>query len=165
MPVDEATTSPDPWTALLDWLETVLAPAWGELIDLMPYFVILGIVGPILTIIGAMWVWYFLKRRRGHVGRTEAQASPASLDEAGAPLFPPSTPYCEEHALLYPPRVKECQADGADLQVACPVDGTVRSATIQVCPACGTRYVLGATSRPTVVTGAGGPPEGGAAAA
>ena len=49
--------------------------------------------------------------------------------------------------------------------MACPVDGTVRAADIQTCAACGTRFTLGVGSGALAVAPAGGPPEGGAAAA
>jgi hypothetical protein len=127
--------------------------------------VILGITGPILTIIALLWVWYALHRKPGHVHRDEVQAVAAARESAGAPVFPPNVPFCSEHALLYPPRVTQCQVDRADLAVICPVDQTVRAASVQICPSCGTRYVLGAASSPLVVTSADGPPEGGAAVA
>ena len=38
--------SPDPWTSFLEWLTTVLVPAWGELISLLPYVIIGGTAGP-----------------------------------------------------------------------------------------------------------------------
>ena len=157
--------SSDPWTAFLEWLTTVLVPAWSELIDLMPYFVILGIIGPIISIIALLWVWYALHLKRGHVSRAEAQAVPATIGENGTPLFPPNVPYCDQHALIYPARARQCEIDRADLSVACPVDGTVRDADINVCSACGTKFVLGATASPVVITNAAGPPDGGAAVA
>jgi hypothetical protein len=55
--------------------------------------------------------------------------------------------------------------DGADLSVACPVDGSVRVAEIETCAACGTRYTLGMTAGSLVVVAADRPPEGGAAIA
>lgn len=157
--------SPDPWTAFLEWLTTVLVPAWGELIALMPYFLVLGVIGPILTLIVLMWGWYMLNRRRGRVRRTAVEAEPAPRDDAGNPIFPPNNPYCEKHALLHPARADRCQVDGGSLSVICPMDGTVRDASVQVCAACGTRYVLGANASQLVVTSADGPPEGGAAVA
>lgn len=157
--------SPDPWTAFLDWLTTVLVPAWNELIALLPYFLILGVIGPIITIIGVLWVWYLLNRRRGRIRRVEVLPTRLPVDPAGLPILPVNAPYCEEHGLLYPPRATRCDVDGADLQVICPVDGTARDAEVQVCSACGTRYVLGTTSSPIAIAPAGGPPEGGAAVA
>jgi hypothetical protein len=156
---------PDPWSAFLEWLTTVLVPDWGALIGLLPFLIIVGLVGPILTLVALMWLWHLLHRRRGRVRLEEAQAVPAQLGEDGRPTFPPNVPYCEEHALLFPARARTCQVDNAQLQVGCPVDGTARAAEVQTCPACGTRFVLGATAPALLVASPPGPPEGGAAAA
>lgn len=157
--------SPDPWSAFLDWLTTVLVPSWGELIALLPYALFLFLVGPILTLLAAMWLWHLVTRRRGRVQRSEAEPTPAPRARDGSAVFPPNVPYCEEHELVYPPRTRRCGVDGANLLVACPVDGTVRAADIETCSACGTRFKLGATASPIVVTATDGPPEGGAAIA
>jgi hypothetical protein len=161
----EPPVSPDPWTALLDWLNTVLVPNWGELIALLPYVLVGTVVGPILTLIVLMWAWHLLRRRRGRVRREAAQPVPAAMDADGHPVFPPNVPYCTEHALIYPPRARTCDIDRADLVVACPVDGSLRAADIETCAACGTTYKLGAAASPLVVVTSDGPPAGGAAIA
>ncbi len=155
----------DPWTSFLEWLTTVLVPAWGELIGLLPLVIIGTLVGPILTIIVLMWGWYLLNRRRGKVRRGQAEAVDAPRTEDGRPVFPPNAPYCEKHALIYPPRARECALNGDPLSVMCPVDGSVRNAEIDTCSACGTTYKLGAKSPSSVVLSSDGPPEGGAALA
>jgi hypothetical protein len=157
--------APDPWTSFLDWLNTVLVPAWGELIGLLPYVVTAMIIGPIITIVVLMWGWYFVKRPRGTVRRAEPQPTAAPLDDDGTPAFPVNVPYCVEHALVYPPRATSCTVDGGDLAVSCPVDGTVRNAEVDTCSGCGTSFKLGATSSAMVVLPSDGPPEGGAAVA
>jgi hypothetical protein len=157
--------SPDPWSAFLDWLTTVLVPAWGELIGLLPYLVIVGVVGPLLTLIVLMWGWHLLSRRRGKVRRGPAEAAPAPRDEGGQPVFPVNVPYCQEHALVFPARARACTLDGEPLSVRCPVDGTVRNAELDTCTACGTRFKLGAAVPSSVVLANDGPPEGGAAVA
>jgi hypothetical protein len=157
--------SPDPWTGFLDWLTTVLMPTWSELIVLLPYVVVGTIVGPILMIVVLMWGWYLIKRRRGHVRRGEIQPVAAPRDTDGLPVFPPNAPYCEQHALVYPPRTKTCQMNGDPLSVTCPVDGTVRDASIDTCGACGTTYKLGSRASAVAVITTDGPPEGGAAIA
>ena len=96
---------------------------------------------------------------------TVQQPIPAPHGDDGSPRFPANAPYCEAHALIYPPRARRCSIDQAPLSVACPVDGTVRAADIQTCAACGTRFTLGAGSGALVVAPAGGPPDGGAAVA
>jgi hypothetical protein len=157
--------TPDPWTAFLDWLTTVLVPNWGELIALLPYVLIATIVGPIITILALMWGWHLVTRRRGRVRRAGAQPEPAPRADDGSVAFPANVPYCEEHALVYPARARRCDIDGADLSVACPVDGSVRAADVELCSACGTRFRLGATAGGITVISADGPPEGGAAIA
>jgi hypothetical protein len=142
-----------------------MVPSWGELISLLPYVLIIGVIGPIISIIALLWVWHLLHRSRGRVRRVEAQAIAAPRGEDGAAIFGPNVPYCEAHALIYPPHATTCQIDRADLSVTCPVDDTVRAASVEICPACGTRYVLGATSSPLAVVAPSGPPEGGAAVA
>jgi hypothetical protein len=156
---------PDPWSAFLDWLTTVIVPDWNQLVSMFPFFLIVGVVGPILTLIALMWAWYLFHRRRGRVTVAEPDVVPAPLDAAGRPAFPPNAPYCQEHGLVFPPSRTTCEVDGDDLSVACPVDGTVRAASIQTCPACGTRYVLGASVTPMLVQRTGRPPSGGAAIA
>lgn len=157
--------SPDPWTSFLDWLTSVLVPAWGELIALLPYVLLVSLAGPILTLIVLMWAWHLVTRRRGRVRRGQALAVAAPLDEEGRPVFPVNQPYCERHALVYPPRARACTVDDMPLSVACPVDGTVRSASIETCSACGTTFKLGATAGSSVVVATEGRPEGGAALA
>jgi hypothetical protein len=157
--------SPEPWTPFLDWLGTVLVPDWGELIGLLPYVIMGTIVGPILTIIVLMWGWHLLQRRGGKVRHGAAQPTAARLDEGGLPVFPANAPYCEEHALVYPPRAVACSIDDRPLDVTCPVDGTVRSAEIETCAGCGTKFKLGAAGGSSVVLSSDGPPEGGAAIA
>ena len=157
--------SSDPWTAFLDWLTTVFVPSWGELIGLLPFVIVGTIVGPVLTIIALMWVWYFIKRRRGKVRRGDAQPESARLDDGGNPVFPANVPYCQRHALVFPARARTCTMNGDPLSVICPVDGTVRNAEVDTCAACGTRFKLGAATGSSVILASDGPPEGGAAIA
>ena len=72
MPTDAV--PPDPWSAFLDWLSTVLVPSWGGLIALLPYALILFVIGPIVTLLALGWAWHLLRRRRGRVRRTRAAA-------------------------------------------------------------------------------------------
>jgi hypothetical protein len=156
---------PDPWTSFLDWLQSLIVPDWNALIQMLPLLVILGLVGPILSLMMLMQLRYLMHRRRGRVRFDEPEPIPAQLANDGEPIFPANVPFCEAHAVLYPGKVSRCEIDGVELSVRCPVDGTVRPATQQVCRACGTRYVLGASQAPQRVRHAGRPPEGGAAVA
>jgi hypothetical protein len=110
-------------------------------------------------------VWHAITARRARVKVSEAEARPAELDAGGEPVFPANVPYCPDHGLVFPSSAVRCTVDGADLAVRCPVDHTVRDASIQTCTACGTRYVLGAASTSALVRRTVGPPPGGAAVA
>jgi hypothetical protein len=157
--------SPDPWTAFLTWLQTVVVPNWGELVSMLPFFLIIGVVGPLLSLIGLGWVWHLAHSRRGRVRLAELEAMPAPSDPDGQPLFPPNVAFCETHALLYPGSRTSCEVDGGELSVICPIDHTTRPASQQTCRACGTRYVLGAARTALTVQRVGRPPDGGAAVA
>jgi hypothetical protein len=157
--------APDPWTYFLDWLTTVIVPNWTELVSMLPFWILLGVVGPILTLIALAWVWHFMTKPRARVETGEPEGFPAPMGADGLPAFPANVPYCLEHSLIYPASRARCAVDGTDLSVRCPVDGTVRDASIQTCSGCGTRFVLGASSVPALVVRHAGPPEGGAAVA
>jgi len=155
----------DPWSAFLDLLQSIMVPDWNALISLLPFFVILGVIGPILSIMMLMQLWYLLHRRRGRVRRVEEEPVSAPLDADGTPAFPPNAPFCEEHAVIYPAGARSCEIDRAELSVRCPIDQTTRPASQELCRVCGTRYVLGASRTGLTVRRSGRPPEGGAAVA
>lgn len=157
--------SSDPWTSFLEWLQSLIVPEWDSLIAMLPLFLILGVAGPILTLMALSAMRYRMHREKGRVKIAEPDPWPAEIGEDGLPIFPVNTPFCEEHALIYPPGARVCEIDGTDLTVKCPVDGTLRLADQQLCRACGTRYVLGASKTAVVVRRTGRPPEGGAAIA
>ena len=157
--------SPDPWTAFLDWLTTVVVPNWTELVGMLPFWLLIGVVGPIVSLIALAWIWHFATRRRGHQTVAVPEVVAAPRDANDDPIFPANVPYSAAQGLIYPPNRTTCEVDGSNLLVRCPVDGTVREASIQVCRACGTKFVLGAATTPLLVQRTGSPPAGGAAAA
>ena len=157
--------APDPWTYFLTWLTTVIVPNWTELVNMLPFWVVLGIAGPIVSLIVLAWVWHFLRKPRARIEKGQPAGVPAPLGADGLPMFPANVPYCLEHSIIYPSTDVRCAVDGTDLSVRCPVDGTVRDASIQTCSGCGTRFVLGASSVPALIVRHAGPPEGGAAVA
>ena len=155
----------DPWTAFLNWLQTILVPDWNGLIELLPILLILGVLGPGLTLLALYWMYVTFTSKRGKVRIEDRQPEPAPRAADGTPLFPPNVPYCPTHELLYPASYTSCEVDGEELSVRCPVDDTIRVAGQQLCRTCGTRYQLGASLAPVVVRRRGQPPAGGAAIA
>ena len=155
----------DPWTAFLDWLSTIVIPDWNGLIQLLPILVIVGVIGPVLSLLALYWFYVLLTNRRGKVRIAEPQ--PVLIEPAadGTYAYPANAPYCPTHRLVYPPTETQCNIDRQDLEVRCPVDDTVRVASQQLCRTCGTSYKLGASLAPVVVQRKGQPPAGGAAVA
>jgi hypothetical protein len=155
----------DAWSTFLEWLATIIIPDWNGLINLLPILVLLGVTGPGLSLLMLYWLYHAFIDRRGRVQILELEPSPAGRRGDGTPIFPPNVPYCIEHELIYPATARNCDIDGAELVVRCPVDDTARTATEQLCRVCGTRYQLGASLAPVTVRRTRRPPEGGAAVA
>lgn len=157
--------SPEPFTAFLDWMSTVLVPNWNELVAMLPLWILIGVTMPLLTLIALAWVYHFMTRQRANVKRTVPDVVAATRAADGTFVIPANVPYNPSLGLIYPPDRTQCEADGSNLMVRCPVDGTVREADLQTCRGCGTKFVLGAATTPLLVQRTGSPPAGGAAAA
>ena len=99
------------WTGLLSFIEKLVVPDWGSLIDLLPIFLVLGVIGPLVTLGVLFWGWYFIRKPRTRV-RFEEGPTPAPLGPDGAPLFPKGLPYSPITGLVYPPGRKRGD-DGA----------------------------------------------------
>jgi hypothetical protein len=155
----------DAWGKILEWLQGLIIPDWNGLIHLLPILVILGLTGPILSLLLVYWLYHAFIDRRGKVQFDELEAAPAAHSADGTPVFPVNVPYCIEHELVFPPTARTCTVDGDELTVRCPVDDAVRVASQEVCRVCGTRYQLGAAVSPVIVRRRHQPPAGGAAVA
>src|SRR5207249_10584669 len=130
-------------------------------INLLPIFLVLGVLGPLFSLVALVWGWYFVSKPRTSV-RLEEGPRLAPLDESGSPIFPVGEPYCLRDRLIYPFGSTRCPEDGSDLSVICPMCGVGRDAAIGTCGNCG--LVLKVQQRARVVRSAG-PPPGGAAVA
>lgn len=146
---------------ILDALTPIVIPDWGALIGLLPVFLLIGVVGPIVTLLVLGWVVYALRKPRARVAYADPVPMPAQL-VAGVPQYPAGEPYCPVDQLVYPFGQTRCRVCGRDLAVRCPKCGTGREATIDTCGTCG--LVLKIEPRMRQLQPAG-PPAGGAAAA
>jgi hypothetical protein len=149
------------WNQLLDLTSQLVIPDWGSLIGLLPLFLVLAVLGPLITILALAWLYYFVTKPRTHVTYEEGPRQ-APLDADGRPVFPAGEPYCLAHALVYPSGTIRCPIDGELLSVVCPKCGLGRTADLDTCGNCG--LVLKIVPRARVLRPAG-PPSGGAAAA
>ena len=55
------------WNQLIDLTSKFVIPDWGALIGLLPILVVLGVVGPIVTLLVLGWLWYAVRRPRARV--------------------------------------------------------------------------------------------------
>jgi hypothetical protein len=147
---------------ILDALNPIIIPDWGALIGLLPVLLLIGVVGPILTLLVLGWVIYGLGRPRGRATYADPVPVAARLVD-GAPQYPAGEPYCPFDQLVYPFGVTRCDRCGRDLAVRCPKCDTGREATIDTCGTCG--LVLKIEPRMRQLQPVAGPPPGGAAAA
>jgi hypothetical protein len=148
------------WTDLLTFSAGFVTPEWGSLIGLLPVFLLVGVVGPILTILVLAWAHYAFHRPRVAAVFAETRRS-APLDPDGRPVYPVGEPYSPAEGVIYEPGTVRSPA-GEDLVVGCPKCGLVRLAALDTCGNCGLSFTLKATTRSLRPAA---PPPGGAAAA
>jgi hypothetical protein len=146
---------------VIDFLQPILIPDWRALIDLLPVFLVIGVVGPLLSLLVLGWVLYALGKPRSRIPYVEPQPQLAQIVD-GAPVYPAGEPYCAFNQLVFPPGSTRCSECGRDLAVICPKCGTGRQAWIDTCGTCG--LVLRINHAVPALRPAG-PPPGGAAAA
>ena len=148
------------WTGLLELTSHFVVPDWGALVDLMPIFLLIGVVGPIVTLLMALWFIYIVRKPRIRVAFAEPRR-PAELDAAGNAIYPAGEPYSPTEQMIYEPGATRSES-GEDLLVACPKCSLVRSAAEDTCGNCGLSFTI----KPTVrLARRAGPPSGGRAAA
>lgn len=148
------------WNGLIEFSAQFITPDWGRLIGLIPILLLIGVVGPILTILALAWVRYGALRPRRRLQFADSRR-PAQLDGAGNPVFPAGEPYSPSERMIYEPGATR-SASGSQLVVACPKCGLVRSAERDTCGNCGLSFTLKPVTRSS---GAASRPSGGAAAA
>lgn len=146
---------------VIDFLTPILIPDWRALIDLLPIFLLIGVVGPLLSLLMLGWVVYILGKPRSRIPYADPVPHPAQIVD-GQPVYPVGEPYCALDRLVYPPGSMTCGICNRDLAVVCPKCGTGRQAWIDTCGTCG--LVLRIDHMVPALRPAG-PPPGGAAAA
>jgi hypothetical protein len=151
------------WNQILAFLAPLVIPDWGALVGLLPIFVVVGVLGPVLSLLALVWLIYMIRKPRTKLTLIEGPR-PAALDASGRPIYPSGYPYCARDALIYPSGATVCDRCHEELVVTCPKCGIGRPARIDTCPNCGLILKIdrSAQVRALVPTG---PPPGGAAAA
>lgn len=148
------------WHRILDIATVFVIPDWGELVGLMPILLLVGLAGPILTLLALGWIVYVVRAPRAKVNLEIAPVRAAIVDDQ--PVYPAGEPYCPVDQLVYPFGATVCDVCRRDLLVRCPKCSTGRPAHVSTCGNCG--LVLKIENRARALRPAG-PPPGGAAAA
>ena len=150
------------WNGILEITSMFVIPDWGALIGLLPIFILLGVIGPLITftILGALG--YQLFKPRTKVQFVEGPRI-ADRDASGEPIYPPGLPFCRRDQLIYESGVLSCDRCGDELAVICPMCGLGRQAAVDTCSNCG--LVLKVKAKPVPITPSSGPRPGGAAVA
>ena len=147
------------WNSLIELSAMFIIPDWGALIGLLPILLLIGVVGPILTLLAIFWFRYLVLKPRVQAGYSEPRRL-AALDADGAPIFPAGEPYSLSERMIYEPGATR-SASGEALLVACPKCDLVRTADIDTCGNCGLSFTI---SPPTRTIRPAAPPPGGRAA-
>jgi hypothetical protein len=146
---------------VIDFLQPILIPDWRALLDLLPLLLLIGVVGPLVTLLALGWFVYLVGKPRSRIPYQPPAPVPARIVD-GQPVYPPGEPYCAFDRLVYPPGETRCAICGRDLAVACPKCGTGRPAQIDTCGTCGLVLKI---DRGVPALRPANPPPGGAAAA
>ncbi|HVL52866.1 MAG TPA: hypothetical protein VM344_01240 [Vitreimonas sp.] len=149
------------WNSLLELTSQFVLPDWEALIGLLPVFLLIGVLGPILSLLLLVHFIYFLRKPRAPLGEPP-EPVPARIGDDGKPVVPRGEPFCYRDGLIYPANATRCDTCGDDLTVRCPKCEVARSASVDTCGNCG--LVLKVRPQNQVVR-ATQPPPGGRAAA
>ena len=145
---------------LLAFSASIIVPDWAQLVGLLSVFLLLFVVGPLLTLLALFWVRYAVLKPRPKVAYADPRRA-APLDAAGNPVFPVGEPYSPREGVIYEPGMTRSPT-GETLVVACPKCSLVRPAADDTCGNCGLSFTLTPTTRS--FRPAGPPPDGRAAA-
>jgi preprotein translocase subunit Sss1 len=145
--------------SLVAFSETFIIPDWGELVGLLPILLLIGVVGPIVTLLAIFWLRYGILKPRVKVGYADARR-PAAIGADGLPVFPRGEPYSLAERMIYEPGASR-SVSGDELLVECPKCGLVRSAAVDTCGNCGLSFTI---AKPTRSVRPAAPPPGGRAA-
>jgi hypothetical protein len=125
------------WNELLRITSLFVIPDWGALVNLLPIFVLIGVVGPLLSLIILFHVIYFLRKPRAPLAEPATDPVPARIGADGKPVVPRGEPFCFRDGLIYPASTTRCSVCGDDLSVRCPKCDVLRPADIDTCGNCG----------------------------
>jgi hypothetical protein len=150
------------WTTILDVTAIFVTPDWNFLIQMLPFMILLGVIGPFITFTILGSIIYLARKPRTKVSFVEGPRV-AEIGDDGEPVFPVGLPFCRRDRLIFASGTNRCDTCRDELTVICPMCGLGRLAIVDTCTNCG--LVLKVKTRAVAVRGATGAKPGGAAAA
>ena len=148
---------------VIDFLTPILIPDWRALIDLLPVFLLIGVVGPICSACSCSAGSCTSSASRARASRTSTRSRGRRRSSTAQPVYPPGEPYCAFDRLVFPPGATRCAECGRDLAVDLPeVRHRPARRWIDTCGTCGLVLRI---DRTVPALRPAGPPPGGAAAA
>ena len=151
------------WSQILEITALFVIPDWSALIALLPVFIVIGVLGPVLSLLALGTVVYQIRKPRVVSGPIQEGPTVAEIGAGGEPVFPPGLPHCRRDGLVYASGARRCDVCHDDLAVSCPMCSVGRSALLDTCGNCG--LVLRIETRALTTVRRAGPKPGGAAAA
>lgn len=148
------------WNGLLQFTAIFVTPDWKDPVSWLPLLLLVGVVGPLLSLVALAWLRYGILRPRSRPAFADPRR-PAPVDAHGNPVYPSGEPYSPREQMIYEPGATR-SVGGDELVVGCPKCQLVRSAALDTCGNCGLSFTLKPTTRSLRPAG---PPPGGAAAA
>jgi hypothetical protein len=148
------------WHGFLTAISAIITPDWGALIGLLPILLLIGVVGPLLSLLVFGWFVYVVRAPRAKLQVVDGPTTALLVD--GEPVYPAGEPYCPNDQLVHASGSTRCGVCRRDLLVRCPKCAAGRAASVTTCGNCG--LVLRIENRGRALRPAG-PPAGGAAAA
>ncbi len=149
------------WNGILDLTSQFVIPDWGALIGLLPIFLLIGVLGPILSLLLLVHLIYFLRKPRTALAEPPEPVR-AEIGANGKPVVPAGEPFCFRDGLIYPANTTRCDVCRDDLSIRCPKCSVTREARDDTCPNCGLVIKVRPQNRVARVTP---PPPGGRAVA
>lgn len=135
------------WQALLDLTSQLVIPDWAALVGLLPVFLVLLVLGPLLTLLAGIWFVYLLRHPKSRIPVDEGPW-PMETGPDGHLELPLAEPYCPTHRLIFRAGTDVCPLDGTPLLVLCPKCRLARPASVARCGNCGLLAMPGRPSRP-----------------
>lgn len=148
------------WHGLLQAISGIIIPDWGALVGMLPIFLLIGVVGPLVSLLVLGWFIYIVRAPRAKLAIVEGPVLAETVN--GEAVFPSGEPYCPNDSLVFPSGATRCDVCHRELLVRCPKCAAGRQARVDTCGNCGLVLKIEYRAR---ATRPAGPPPGGAAAA